>query len=183
MYLRRYNVRVQSTLEYGSTKVRRYLTRTSYKRILYFRSTEVLRSTFVLSKYSSYTYERTKVLSYESTKVLSYESTKVLSYFRKYFRKYDTCTRTRTCTVLPEVRVHLQPPVRHSPSTFNILALIGSAVFRGSRASPRPPGDAFASNESKGAGRVRKPGVGAAARAGARSRARDGARARAHAPY
>eukprot|EP00982_Pelagococcus_subviridis_P007658 30694-Pelagococcus_subviridis.AAC.12 len=65
----------------------------------------------------------------------------------------------------------------------NILALIGSAVFRGSRASPRPPGDAFASNESKGAGRVRKPGVGAAARAGARSRARDGARARAHTPY
>ena len=50
-------------------------------------------------------------------------------------------------------------------------------MFRGSRASPRPPGDAFASNESKGAGRVRKPGVGAAARAGARSRARDGARA------
>ena len=54
-------------------------------------------------------------------------------------------------------------------------------MFRGSRASPRPPGDAFASNESKGAGRVREPGVGAAARAGARSRARDGARARAHA--
>ncbi len=137
-------------------------------------------------------YESTKVLSkvrkYFRTRVRKYGSTFVRKYEDRYFRTFEstsgstsgsTRTRTRTCTVLPEVRVHLQPPVRHSPSTFNILSFDRKRSVLRVASSPRPPGDAFAAHESRRAGRVRTSGVGAAARAGARSRARDGARARA----
>ena len=141
-------------------------------------------------------YESTKVLSkvrkYFRTRVRKYGSTFVRKYEDRYFRTFEstsgstsgsTRTRTRTCTVLPEVRVHLQPPVRHSPSTFNILSFDRKRSVLRVASSPRPPGDAFAAHESRRAGRVRTSGVGAAARAGARSRARDGARARARKPY
>ena len=82
VYLRRYNVRVQSTLEYGSTKVRRYL-RTTYKRN-YFRTSGSRKYNVVLSYNVQFVHVQrgTGVLSYESTKVLSYESTKVLPYLR-----------------------------------------------------------------------------------------------------
>ena len=158
--------------------------------LLYFRSTKV--PSEVLSYLSSIVYLSSYFRKYESTKVLSkvrkYESTFVRKYEDRYFRTFEstsgstsgsTRTRTRTCTVLPEVRVHLQPPVRHSPSTFNILSFDRERSVLRVASSPRPPGDAFAAHESRRAGRVRTPGVGAAARAGARSRARDGARARA----
>ena len=158
--------------------------------LLYFRSTKV--PSEVLSYLSSIVYLSSYFRKYESTKVLSkvrkYESTFVRKYEDRYFRTFEstsgstsgsTRTRTRTCTVLPEVRVHLQPPVRHSPSTFNILSFDRKRSVLRVASSPRPPGDAFAAHESRRAGRVRTSGVGAAARAGARSRARDGARARA----